>query len=585
MEKQPSGASMLNAVAVVVPPMADDGQWTMAPKDYANLRYSGLTQVNSGNIKNLKVAWTFSLGTARGVEAAPVIANNTLYVITPFPHTIYALDLTQPGAPAKWSYRPKWDDAAKGVACCDWVNRGVAYSNGKIFFNTLDDHTIALDANSGAELWNTKMGEYSMGQTLTMAPLVVKDKVLVGNAGGEFGVRGWVAALDANSGRIVWKAYHTGPDQECLIGPDFHPFYDSDKGKDLGFTSWSPDAWKTGGATMWGWISYDPQLNLIYYGTGNPGPWNPEARPGDNKWSATLFARDADTGMAKWAFQIAPHDDFDYDAVNESTLLDLKMSDGSIRHVLLRAERNGYMYVIDRTTGEVLSAQPYAYITSSHGFDLKSGHPIANESKKPGYGRIARDICPAVPGAKDWSPSAFSPSTGLLYVPAENLCMDMEGTEANYIAGTPFIGTEHRFYAGPGGHRGELMAWDPVHQKKAWAAQESFPAYSGVLATAGNLVFYGTMDGWFKALDAKTGNEIWKYKVDSGIISQPVTYRGPDGKQYVAVYSGVGGWPGAIVSGGLDPRDATAGDGFANAMSDLPKKSGAGGTLYVFSLP
>jgi lanthanide-dependent methanol dehydrogenase len=559
---------------------ADDGQWVMAPKDYANTRFSALDQINTSNVKNLQLAWTFSNGIARGQEAAPIVVNNTMYVVSPFPNHVFALDLTQPGAPVKWSYKPQVISSARGVACCDWVNRGAAYAGGRIIFNTLDNQTIALDANTGAEVWKTTLGDINQGESMTMAPLVVKDKVLVGNSGGEFGVRGWLQALDIRTGRTVWKAFHTGPDKDCLIGPRFKPFYALDGGRDLGVKTWPPEAWRQGGGTMWGWISYDPALNLIYYGTANPGPWNPELRPGDNKWTATLFARDADSGMARWAYQFQPHDRWDYDGVNESILLD----QGG-RKVLVRAERNGYVYVIDRVTGQVLSADPFAYITTTKGIDLKTGRPIEVESKFPRSNEVVREICPAIPGAKDWQPSAWSPRTGLLYIPTENLCMDFEGVEANYIAGTPYLGANVRMYAGPGGHRGELMAWNVAQRKKVWGVRERFPAYSGVVATAGDLVFYGTMDGWFKALDAKSGETLWKFKAGSGIIGQPITYRGPDGKQYVAILSGVGGWAGAIVSGDLDPRDAGAAGGFVGAMADLPDHTDKGSTLYAFALP
>ena len=561
-------------------PQADDGQWTMAPKDYANTRFSALDQINTSNVKNLQLAWTFSNGINRGQEAAPIVVNNTMYVVSPFPNHVFALDLTQPGAPVKWSYKPAVISSAQGVACCDLVNRGAVFGDGKIIFNTLDNQTIALDANTGAEVWKTTLGDFNQGESITMAPLVVKDKVLVGNAGGEFGVRGWLQALDIRTGKTAWKAFHTGPDKDILIGPGFKPFYPLDGGRDLGVKTWPPEAWRQGGGTMWGWISYDPALNLIYYGTGNPGPWNPELRPGDNKWTASLFARDADTGQARWAYQFQPHDHWDYDGVNESTLIDF-----DDRKVLVRAERNGYVYVMDRVTGQVLSADPYAYITTTRGIDLKTGRPVEVADKVPKQNKVIREICPAIPGAKDWQPSSYSPRTGLLYLPTENLCMDFEGVEANYIAGTPYLGANVRFYAGPGGHRGELMAWDVAKRKKVWGVRERFPAYSGTVATAGDLVFYGTMDGWFKALDARTGDTLWKFKTGSGIIGQPITYRGPDGKQYVAILSGVGGWPGAIVSADLDARDAGAGDGFAGAMADLPDHTEKGSTLYVFALP
>jgi len=456
--------------------------------------------------------------------------------------------------------------------------------NDRIFYNTLDGHTVAVDAKTGKEIWKTKLGDINKGETITMAPLVVKNKVLVGNSGGEMGVRGWVTALSTDNGQIAWKAYNTGPDTDVLIGPNFKPFYPQDQGKDLGVSTWPPDAWQIGGGTVWGWISYDPELNLIYYGTGNPGPWNADQRPGDNKWTSGIFARNPDNGEARWFYQWSPHDIHDYDGINENLLLDMPVQ-GQKRKVLVRPERNGYVYVLDRTTGEVLSATPYVHITSTKGVDLKSGRLIYAEDKKPEIGKVIRDICPAAPGAKDWQPSAFSPQTGLLYMPHNNLCMDWEEVEVSYIAGTPFVGTNVKMYAGPGGHRGALTAWDPVSAKQVWSIKEKFPVWSGALATAGGVVFYGTMEGWFKAVHARTGEELWRFKAGSGIIGQPITYRGPDGKQYVAVLAGVGGWAGAIVAGGLDPRDGTAALGFVNAMTDLPAHTTKGGMLYVFALP
>jgi PQQ-dependent dehydrogenase (methanol/ethanol family) len=555
----------------------------MPAKDYASTRYSGLEEINAGNVKNLKVAWTFSTGVNRGQEAAPLVVGNTMYVVTPYPNILYALDLTKPGQ-TKWKYEPKPAAAAQGVACCDVVNRGAAYSNGKIFYNTLDAQTVAVDAETGKELWKTKLGDINKGETMTMAPLVVKDKVLVGNSGGEFGVRGWMTALSANDGKIAWRAYSTGPDADCLIGANFKPFYKRDQGKDLGTQSWPPDAWKIGGGTVWGWISYDPELDLIYHGTANPGPWNPDQRPGDNKWTSGIFARRPDTGEAIWFYQWSPHDLYDYDGINEQILLDLPTG-GQPRKVLVRPERTGYVYVLDRTTGEVLSANPFVHITSTKGVDLKTGELIHVDEKKPVMGRVVRDICPAAPGGKDWNPSAFSPRTGLVYIPHNNLCMDFEGLEANYIAGTPYVGANVKMYAGPGGHRGEFTAWDPVAGKEVWKIKESFPVWSGAVVTAGDVVFYGTMEGWFKAINARTGEELWRFKTGSGIIGQPVVYRGPDGREYVAILSGVGGWAGAIVAGDLDPRDATGALGFVNAMTDLPANTTKGGTLYVFSLP
>lgn len=561
---------------------ADDFQWVRPAKDYASTRYSTLDQINTNNVKDLKVAWSFSTGADRGHEAAPLYVNGTLYIITPWPNTLFALD-AKSGA-LKWQYNPNPSPSAKGVACCDWVNRGGDYAFGNIYYNTLDGFTVAVNAQTGKEVYKTKLADITKGESITMAPLVVKDKVLVGNSGGEFGVRGWLTAVDAHSGKIAWRAYSTGPDKDVLIGPRFKPFYNSDKGQDLGVKTWPPDMWKIGGGTVWGWISYDPETNLIFYGTSNPGPWNPDERPGDNKWTAGIFARDADTGEAVWFYQYSYHDLYDYDAVNENILLDLPVQ-GQQRKVIVHPDRNGYMYVLDRTTGQPLSATPFGYINTSTGVDLKSGQLQYVEDKKPRFGSVVRNICPTAPGAKDWQPSAFSPRTGLLYIPHNNLCMDVEDTSASYIAGTPYVGANVRMFTGPGGHGGEFTAWDPVNAKAVWKLTDHFPVWSGALATAGDVVFFGTMDGYFKAVNAKTGELLWQFKTGSGIIGQPITYKGPDGKQYIAILSGVGGWAGAIVSGGLDSRDPTGALGFVGAMQDLPKYTSKGGQLYVFALP
>jgi PQQ-dependent dehydrogenase (methanol/ethanol family) len=565
-------------------PAPDDGEWHLATKDHANTRFSTLAQVNAGNVKDLTLAFRFSTGVVRGHEAAPIVAGGTMYVVTPYPNILYALDLTRPGAPVKWKFEPKPEASSQGVACCDVVNRGAAYADGRVFINTLDNQTIAVDANSGRELWRVKLGDIARGESMTMAPFVVKDKVLVGNSGGELGVRGWLTALDVATGRTAWRAYSTGPDRDVLIGPAFKPFYSSDRGKDLGVKTWPAEAWKIGGGTVWGWISYDAQLDLVYYGTANPGPWNPHQRPGDNKWTSGIFARRPDTGEAVWFYQWNPHDMHDYDGNNENVLVDLPLG-GTTRQVLLHPERNGYVYMLDRVTGQVLSADPFVAITTSSGVDLETGRLKVNPKTEPRVGEVVRDICPASPGGKDWQPSAWSPRTRLLYIPHQNLCQDAETYQTSYIAGTPYVGADVKMKPGPGGHRGEFSAWDPVARRKAWSIKEHFPVWSGALATAGDVVFYGTMEGWFKAVDAKSGALLWQYKTGSGIIGQPVSYRGPDGKQYVAVLSGVGGWAGAVVAQGLDARDGTAAAGFANAMKDLSQATKQGGALYVFALP
>ncbi|HET7675194.1 MAG TPA: PQQ-dependent dehydrogenase, methanol/ethanol family, partial [Gammaproteobacteria bacterium] len=507
------------------------------------------------------------------------------YVITPWPNILYALDLNNDGG-IKWIFKPHPERASQGVACCDVVNRGVAYEDGKIFMNTLDDHTIAVDAKTGKEIWNTKVGDINKGETMTMAPLVVKNHVLVGNSGGELGVRGWLKSLDTDTGKVQWTAYSTGPDKDVLIGKDFHPPYPEDRGKNLGATSWpSKSAWMIGGGTVWGWITYDPKLDLIYYGTANPGPWNADERPGTNFWTCTLFARNPETGMAKWAVQWNPHDEYDYDGVNESVLFNVKL-DGREREVLAHPDRNGFLYLQDRTTGKIISAKPFfpGHNTILR-VNLKTGAPVYNPAKKQRLDKVVTDICPAATGGKDWQPSAYSPITGLLYIPHNHVCEDEQIVNASYIAGTPYVGAKVAMKAGPGGYRGACTAWDPVHAKPVWSIHERFPVWSGALVTAGGIAFYGTMDRWFKAVDAKTGKLLWKMRLGSGIDGQPIAYRGPDGREYVAVLAGVGGWSGAVVAGDLDPRDKYGALGFVGATQDLPQYTAKGGTLYVFALP
>ncbi len=561
----------------------DPAQWIMPAKNYNSTRYSELDQITADNVDQLQLAWSFSLGVDRGQEAAPIVVGDTMYVVGPWPNDLFALDATD-GA-LKWVFHPPTERSAQGVACCDTVNRGAAYADGKVIFNTLDNHTVAVDAATGQEVWHTKLGEISQGQTMTMAPLVVKDKVLVGNSGGEMGVRGWLTALDLGTGEIVWRAYHTGPDKDVLIGDDFKTPYDWMRGKDLGVTTWPPGRWQTGGGTVWGWISYDPELDLIYYGSGNPGPWNSNQREGDNLWATTIFARDPDTGYARWGYQTSPHDLWDHDGINEIVLLDLEI-DGKMRHVALRPGRTGYIYLLDRETGELISAEPFDRITAYLGVDPKTGRIIPNPEKEPRLGRVVEDVCPAPPGAKDWQPTSFSPRTRLLYIPHQHLCATLKMSEVGYIAGTPFLGATADMYANNGDNwRGELLAWDPTAQKPVWSIKEPFPVWSGTVVTAGDVVFYGTMDRWFKAADARTGDLLWQIRMPSGIIGQPTTFKGRDGRQYVAILSGVGGWPGVVADAEVDPRGRNGALGFVGAMQDLPAYTMGGSTLMVFALP
>ena len=489
------------------------------------------------------------MGVDRGEEAAPLVVDNTMYVVSAYPNNLFALDLTRSGAPMRWEYQPHPKPASQWVACCDVVNRGAAYWDGKIFFNTLDGNAIAVDANTGEEVWKTKLGHINLGETMTMAPLVVKGKVLVGNSGGEFGVRGWITALDAGTGKIAWKAFSTGPDKDVLIGPDFQPFYNSDKGKDLGVKSWPPQAWMTGGGGVWSWIAYDPDLNLIYYGAGNPGPWNQEQRPGDNKWTAGIFARDPDTGAAKWFYQTSPHDEHDYDAVNEIIPVD-----GQMRKVLIHPDRDGYLYVIDRATRQLLSANPYGPVNSQR---ASTSIPVGRSStrrKKPSSVRRCATFARPHPEPRIGRRRFFHRAPDFVYIPHANLCMDWESLQVNYISGTPYVGATVVMKADPGGNRGVLTAWDPVAGKPVWADKEDLPVWSGALVTAGDLVFYGTMEGGFKAVDAGTGKLEWQFKTGSGIIGQPIAYRGPYGREYIAILSGLGAGPALLSPAISTPR-------------------------------
>jgi PQQ-dependent dehydrogenase (methanol/ethanol family) len=566
----------------IVSPVAN-GQWTMPAGDYGNTRYSPLAQINTTNVQSLHVVGTMSTGIPHGHEGGPLVVGSTLYIVTPYPNNLIAYDLSQPGFPQKWIYEPHPDVTAVGIACCDVVNRGASFADGKIIYNTLDAHTVAVDANSGKEAWRTQVGDTHHGETTTMAPIVVKNTVFVGNSGGELGVRGQLTALDAHTGKILWKAYSTGSDEDVRIGSDFKPFYEKDRGKDLGIKTWTPGQWKLGGGTIWGWISYDPELNLIYYGTGNPGVWNPDMRPGDNKWSITIWARNPETGMAKWAFQIEPHDGFDYDEIMENVLVDMPWH-GQVRKLLIHPGRTGFVYVMDRETGELLSAEKFEPVTWADGFDLKTGKVNENLDKRTHFGKYAKDICPSSTGAKEFVPSSFSPKTGYLYIPAHNTCMDYEGTAVNYIAGTPYLGASVRMYPGPGGYQGEFMAWDVQNAKKVWSIKDSdFPVYSGVLTTGGDLAFYGTMDGWFRAVDDRSGKVLWQFKTASGIVGNPMTFTGPDGKQYVAIYSGIGGWMGATALPDISTDDPYAALGVVGAMKKIKSATQPGDMLYVFS--
>ena len=566
-----------------VAPLAD-GQWTLPAGDYANTRFSPLKQINATNVANLKVVSTMANGIAHGWEGQPLVVGDTMYVVTPFPDNLIAIDLTQPHGPVKWIYTPRPDPRAQGVACCDTVNRGAVYADGKIIYNLLDDETVAVDAKTGKQVWRTKLGSIKDGMTITMAPIVVDNKVIVGNAGNELGVRGWIQALNVSDGSVAWKAYSNGPDKDCLIGPNFKPYYAKDRGKNLGVTTWPPEQWKVGGGSVWGWISYDPETKLIFYGTGNPGTWDPTQRPGSNKWSDTIFARNPDTGQAVWAFQEDAHDAWDYDTIMENIPVDMPWH-GQMRKLLIHPARNGFIQVFDRTDGQLLSAEKYVPVNWANSFSLKTGLPAENPAFRPHMGSTTYNICPSATGGKDWNPTAFDPQTGLLYIQAHNVCMTDTPHKANYIAGTPYLGATVTMFPGPGGWEGAFVAWDVADARPVWMLKEPhLPLFGGVLATGGNLAFYGTLDGWFRAVDARTGKVLWQFKTSSGIVGEPMTFLGPGGKQYVAVYAGVGGWLPAAALPSVSETDPTAALGVVGATPDIKKYTSPGGVLYVFSL-
>jgi PQQ-dependent dehydrogenase (methanol/ethanol family) len=559
--------------------------WVSPTGDYANQRYSKLAQINKDNVGDLKVAWTFSTGVLRGHEGGPLVIGSTMYVHTPFPNKVYALDLNNDGA-IKWKYEPKQDPDTIPVMCCDTVNRGVAYGDGKIFLHQADTTLVALDMNTGEEVWKAVNGDPKIGETGTSAPMVVKDKVLVGISGGEFGVRGSLTAYDISNGERVWRAYSMGPDSDILVDPENTMHLGEPVGENSGTNTWEGDQWKIGGGTTWGWYSYDPELDLVYYGTGNPSTWNPAQRPGDNRWSMTIFARNPDDGMAKWAYQMTPHDEWDYDGVNEMILSEQEI-DGEMRKVLVHFDRNGFGYTLDRETGELLVAEKFdpAVNWATH-VDMETGRPqVVPEYSTEHNGEDVNStgICPAALGTKDQQPAAYSPRTGLHYVPTNHVCMDYEPFRVSYTAGQPYVGATLSMYPAPGGdHMGNFIAWDATKGEIVWSNPELFSVWSGALATAGDVVFYGTLEGYLKAVDAKTGAELFKFKTPSGIIGNVTTYM-HGGKQYVAILSGVGGWAGIGLAAGL--TDPNAGLGAVGGYAALSNYTALGGQLTVFALP
>jgi PQQ-dependent dehydrogenase (methanol/ethanol family) len=456
-------------------------------------------------------------------------------------------------------------------------------------------------------VWQVKNGDPSKAETGTSAPMVYKNLVFVGISGAEFGVRGSLTAYDTESGDLVWRGYSTGPDNETLMDPEKTTHLGKPVGPDSGMNTWEGDQWQIGGGTTWGWYAIDPELNLIYYGTGNPSTWNPNQRPGDNRWSMTLFARDIDTGMAKWVYQMTPHDEWDFDGVNENILVDMEVG-GEMRKALVHFDRNGFGYTLDRETGELLVAEKYdPTVNWATEVDMETGRPqvVARYSTDHnGEDVNTTNVCPAALGSKDQQPATYSPKTGLFYVPTNHLCMDYEPFQVSYTAGQAYVGATVAMYGAPPGHNlGNFIAWDADKGEIVWSNPEPFSVWSGALATAGDVVFYGTLEGYLKAVDSETGEELFRFKTPSGIIGNVNTWM-HRGKQYVGVLSGIGGWAGIGLAAGLIQEEGaagwhaavhpgheggtgvdTAGLGAVGAYKSLGDYTQLGGSLTVFTLP
>jgi len=619
MRKSAFAGALVASAVLVAPAMANDStikcisdanNWCIQQHDYAGHRYSTLDQINVKNAGSLQVAWTFATGVLRGHEGSPVVIGSMMYLHTPFPNIVFALNLDDENK-IVWKYTPKQDPSVIPVMCCDTVNRGVQWADGKIFLYQADTALVALDATTGKELWKTVNGDPKRGETGTGAPIVIGDAVLVGMSGAEFGVNCFMTAYDINTGKRLWRAYSNGPDSDILADPNKTMSLGKPIGKDSSLKTWNGDQWKLGGGSIWGYYSYDPGLNLVYYGTGNPSTWNPAQRAGpdgkaiDQKWSMSIMARNPETGVASWLYQMTPFDEWDFDGVNEMILVDNFDVKGSKQPVLVHFDRNGFAYTVNRKTGIPLVAEKYdPAVNWSTGVDLdpKSktyGRPAVVKSKSTflnGTDVNTTNICPAALGTKDEQPAAYSPLTGLFYVPTNHVCMNYEPVSGGeYVAGQPYVNAVlSMFPAGrvsPGpefannaenNNLGNFIAWDADKGKIVWSIPERFSVWSGVLATAGDVVFYGTLEGYLKAIDAKSGKLLWKFKNPSGIIGN-VNSWAHGGKQYVGILSGVGGWAGIGMAAGL--INDTDGLGAVGAYKGLSSYTRLGGVLSVFSLP
>ncbi|WP_458094665.1 outer membrane protein assembly factor BamB family protein [Roseomonas sp. WA12] len=564
----------LLALAWMAGPVSARGQAVPSPGATA-IAPAAITPATVGA---LRPVLAISTGSPERHLAAPVTVEGLVFVLTPFPHTLLAIDPASPSAPIHWQFTPEAAQMARGLSLGQAAG-GVTAEGGRLFVATLDGHAMALEAGSGRVIWDARVADPAAGETLAAAPLVTGGRVLLGNGGDDFGARGWIAALDAGTGRPFWRQHSTGPDAEVGIGPGFRPFYPTERGADLGQASWPPSAWRQGGGGVSGPIMFDPVLNLIFHGTGQAAPWNPARRPGDNRWTAGLFARDPETGAARWFAGFNPHDPHALGSATGNLVAELDWR-GNRRRVLIHPDPNGRVYVLDAASGEMLSAEPFVPVNAITGVDLASGRPRYDEARRRDSNGTVGGVCPGRPGALGGD-AEFRPETGLLYLPASRMCMDIEFRDAGYIRGTAYTGANLRLIPSFGVSRGALVGWDVAAARPAWVVDEPFPLGGGVLATAEGLVLYGTRDGFLKALDGRSGRELWRYQAGTGVISRPVAFRGTDGRPYLAVVAGDGRGAGREI----DMRDASADSGLAQALRDLPPPREPGGTILVFGLP
>ena len=567
--------------------------WPMTGKNYSANNYSEANQVTKANVKQLRPAWSFSTGVLSGHEGTPLVVDGKMFLHTPYPNTTFALSLDEPGK-ILWQHKPKQNPTARAVACCDVVNRGLAYWPGNdkvgplIIKTQLDGNVVALKADTGEEYWKLENSDIKVGSTLTIAPYVIKDTVLIGSSGAELGVRGYVTGYDIATGAQKWRAYATGPDNDVKLAADFNsanPHYGQ---KGLGQNTWEGEAWKIGGGTNWGWYAFDPDTNLFYYGSGNPAPWNETMRPGDNKWTMTIWGRDIDTGEAKFGYQKTPHDEWDYAGVNVMMLSEQTDKAGKARKLLTHPDRNGIVYSLDRTNGDLVSADKIDdTVNWVKQVDLKTGLPTRDPEFGTRMDHKGRDICPSAMGYHNQGHDSYDPERKSFFMGINHICMDWEPFMLPYRAGQFFVGATLNMYPGPKGDRqkteglGQVKSYDAITGKFKWEVMERFAAWGGTLATAGGVMFYGTLDGFIKARDSDTGELLWKFKLPSGVIGHPMTYT-HNGVQYVAIYYGVGGWPGVGLV--FDLNDPTAGLGAVGAFKQLQHYTQMGGGVMVFSL-